>query len=178
MSQHTSLISELDFSLKTRGIIFSKDKNECIKNIEDIAKLRSWKLKTINKFKIYIDDIFDKINIATKEERQIEDKRVADVMEHKLNDLISLNIFLVIFGEPPQTSITRAKNLLKTKVFIGIYDLEAERYHMRHKTKYELEKYIFENPDEHIFPKKIAKKDGILKSFLQHVITRKKKYVN
>ena len=50
----SSLISELKFSLKTRGINFTENKKDCFENIENIAKLRSWKLKTIDKFKKYL----------------------------------------------------------------------------------------------------------------------------
>ena len=57
-------------------------------------------------------------------------ENIGYAMEKKLNDLAWLNKMLVLFGEQPQPSKTKALKVLKTKVFINIYDLAAEKYEM------------------------------------------------
>ena len=60
-----------------------------------------------------------------------ERDNICETMEKNLNDLEWLNDKLVIFGEEPQPSITKARRLFKEKVFINIYDLAAKRYEKR-----------------------------------------------
>jgi len=160
---------ELKHAVVTRGIKYEDDLKACIKNTELHAVLRLWKVKTLTKFKEYLTEMYEKIKEAKQEEKHIEDERVATVMEHKLNDLNSLNDYLIIFGKEPQASKTKAKKLLKSTVFIGIYDLEAERYEMRHNTLNELRKYINTKKEERKFPLKIAKTKPTLKMFLQYI---------
>ena len=153
------LESELEFSLQTRGIKICFDgKDDCIKNVEDVAKLRSWKPKTLRDFTKYLDELF----------KRIEDERVANAMECKLNNLVSLNYYLSKFGKAPRSSLTKARKLLKTEVFIGIYDLEAERFDLKHNTYQELHKYL-KADKKRIFPREIAKRSKILKQFLQFI---------
>ncbi len=167
-----ALIIELKHAIVTRGIKYEDDPKACIKNTESHAVLRLWKVKTLTKFKEYLTEMYEKIKKAKQEEKQeekrIEDERVATVMEHKLNDLDSLNDYLIIFGKEPQASKTKARNLLKSTVFIGIYDLEAKRYEIRHNTINKLREYINAN-EERKFPLKIAKTHPTLKAFLQHI---------
>jgi len=163
-----ALIIELKHAVVTRGIKYEDDFKACIKNTESHAVLRLWKVKTLTKFKEYLTEMYEKIKEAKQEEKRIEDERIATVMEHKLNDLDSLNDYLIVFGKEPQSSKTKARNLLKTTVFIGIYDLEAKRYEMRHNTINELREYINTNK-ERKFPLKIAKKHPTLKAFLQYI---------
>ena len=85
-------------------------------------------------------------------------------MEKKLNNLLWLNDRLKQFGEKPQSSKTKALNLLKTKVFINIYDLEAEKYERR-TTKQKIKEELRENPDRR-FPLRNAKENITLRCFL------------
>jgi len=101
----------------------------------------------------------------------IERERIADDMNKKLNDLLWLNNALIQFGEQPQPSKTKAKNLLKRKVFINIYDFNEERYNKR-TTKKLLKEDLFENEDR-LFPLSIAKQLIHLKSFLIDINLKK-----
>ena len=85
-------------------------------------------------------------------------------MEKNLNDLVWLNEKLVLFGEEPQPSITKARRLFKAKVFINIYDLAAEKYEMR-TTKQKLIEQLRNYPEKR-FPLCLAKKHKLLTSFL------------
>ena len=85
-------------------------------------------------------------------------------MEKNLNDLLWLNEKLVLFGEQPQPSKTKALKVLKTKVFINIYDLAAEKYEMR-TTKQKLIEQLRNYPEKR-FPLWLAKKHKLLTSFL------------
>ena len=85
-------------------------------------------------------------------------------MENKLNDLLWLNDRLIQFGEETQSSKTKALKLLKTKIFINIYDLEAEKYE-RKTTKEELRKELREKRDRR-FPLCSVKKNQTLRCFL------------
>lgn len=125
------------------------------------------KLKNKNK-KIKFKDLFSLINdepIQTLIENIVaERKRIGNNMENKLNNLLWLNDRLIQFGEEPQSSKTKALKLLKTKVFINIYDLEAENYEKR-TTKKKLKIELKENPDRR-FPLDNAKENITLRSFL------------
>ena len=80
--------------------------------------------------------------------------------------LIYLNELLIIFGEEPQVSKKKAKKILKTKVFINIFDLLEGKYEKR-TTKKLLIQDMIDNP-ERIFPLKFAK-GGAFQSFLQNI---------
>ena len=88
-----------------------------------------------------------------------ERERIGNNMETKLNNLLWLNDRLIQFGEEPQSSKTKALNLLKTKVFINIYDLEAEKYEKR-TTKQLLKKELRKKRDRR-FPLCIAKENKL-----------------
>ena len=93
-----------------------------------------------------------------------ERKKISNNMENKLNNLLWLNDRLIQFGEEPQTTKSKALKLLKTKVFINIYDLEAEKYERR-TTKQSLKKELRKNKDKR-FPLCSAKENNTLKCFL------------
>uniref|UniRef100_A0A6C0D325 Uncharacterized protein n=1 Tax=viral metagenome TaxID=1070528 RepID=A0A6C0D325_9ZZZZ len=93
-----------------------------------------------------------------------ERDHIGKTMEKNLNDLLWLNDKLVLFGEQPQPSITKARRLLKAKVFINIYDLVAEKYEMR-TTRSKLAEQLRDYPERR-FPLEIAKKYKALKCFL------------
>ena len=93
-----------------------------------------------------------------------ERDNIGKTMEKNLNDLVWLNEKLVIFGEEPQPSITKARRLFKKKVFINIYDLIAEKYEKR-TTKQKLMEELRDYPERR-FPLEIAKKYKVLTSFL------------
>ena len=143
---------------------------------ELICKLKN-KLKNINikfndLFKLinneYYDEIIEIINDETIctliENIVIERERIGNNMENKLNNLLWLNDILIIFGEEPQLTKTKSLKLLKSKVFINIYDLEAERYNCR-ITKQLLKKELRNKPARR-FPLNIAKNNITLKCFL------------
>jgi len=93
-----------------------------------------------------------------------ERDHIGKTMEKNLNDLEWLNDKLVIFGEEPQPSITKARRLLKKKVFINIYDLAAERYEKR-TTRSKLTEQLRDYPELR-YPLHIAKKYRVLTCFL------------
>jgi len=160
------LKSELKSSLRTRGIEYSDNRYTCMVNFETTATVRLWRAKTITAYKKYLEEMFDKINMALIEEAT-EDERVASVMEKKLSDLSTLNSYLYIFGEPLQPSVRKARAHLKSHVFIGIYDLEAARYDLRHETLSALKAYL--KRGKNMYPRKDAKKYPNLCAFLQRI---------
>ena len=93
-----------------------------------------------------------------------ERDHIGKTMEKNLNDLLWLNKILVLFGEEPQPSITKARRLLKAKVFINIYDLAAKRYEKR--TTWSKLTEELKNHPERRFPLWLAKKYKLLTSFL------------
>ena len=93
-----------------------------------------------------------------------ERDHIGKTMEKNLNDLVWLNDKLVIFGEEPQPSITKARRLFKKKVFINIYDLIAEKYEKR-TTKQKLMEELRDYPERR-YPLWLAKKYRVLTSFL------------
>jgi hypothetical protein len=93
-----------------------------------------------------------------------EQDHIGKTMEQNLNDLVWLNDKLVIFGEEPQSSITKARRLLKAKVFINIYDLAAEKYEKR-TTRSKLTEQLRDYPELR-YPLHIAKKYRVLTCFL------------
>jgi hypothetical protein len=143
---------------------------------ELIYKLKN-KLKNIN---IKFNDIFKLINNQKYDEIieiindetiyilieniVIERERIGNNMENKLNNLLWLNDILIIFGEEPQPTTTKALKLLKSKVFINIYDLEAGKYTSR-TTKQLLKKELRNKPARR-FPLNIVKNNITLKCFL------------
>jgi len=93
-----------------------------------------------------------------------ERDHIGETMEKNLNDLLWLNKILVLFGEQPQPSKTKARRLFKKKVFINIYDLVAEKYEMR-TTKQKLAEELKNHPERR-FPLHKAKKYRLLTNFL------------
>ena len=93
-------------------------------------------------------------------------------MDKKLNNLIWINNCLTIFGEEPQISKTKAIKLLKSKVFINIYDLESEQYEKR-TTRELLRKELIIKPERR-FPLKIAKQNIAFKNFIIGINRQKK----
>ena len=78
--------------------------------------------------------------------------------------LLWFNDILIIFGEEPQPTITKALKLLKSKVFINIYDLEAEKYNRKTSKKILIKE--LKNKPERRFPLNIANNKIFLKCFL------------
>ena len=93
-----------------------------------------------------------------------EQDHIGKTMEKNLNDLLWLNKILVLFGEQPQPSKTKARRLFKAKVFINIYDLVAEKYEMR-TTRSKLAEQLKNHPERR-FPLHKAKKYRLLTNFL------------
>jgi hypothetical protein len=147
-SVYECLISHLKNELKNKNIKF-KDLFILINNKEYDKIIKIINDETIQNL---IDNIV------------AERKKIGNNMEKKLNDLVWLNERLIQFGEEPQLSKTKALNLLKTKVFINIYDLESGQYEKR--TTLTLLKKELKNKPERRFPLKVAKKYITLKCFL------------
>ena len=93
-----------------------------------------------------------------------ERENICKTMEKNLNDLVWLNEKLVLFGEQPQPSKTKALKVLKTKVFINIYDFEAKKYERR-TTKQKLKAQLRKHPEKRYLLQD-AKKLITLKSLL------------
>ena len=92
---------------------------------------------------------------------------IGNMMTNILNNLDMLNNLLRIFNEESQPSLTKARKVLKQKVFINIYDLVAGRYEMR-TTKILLIKDVRSKPDR-VFPLGVAKRNRVLKCFLRRI---------
>lgn len=135
-------------------------------------KLKNKNIKFKDFFSLINNQKYDKIIEIIDEEtiqRLIENivterERIGNNMETKLNNLLWLNDRLIQFGEEPQSSKTKALDLLKTKVFINIYDLEAEKYEKR-TTKQLLKKELRKKCGRR-FPLCNAKENITLRCFL------------
>ena len=144
-------------------------------------KLINKKIKYSNVFSLIRNKNYDNI-IEITDDKTIpsliynivcEIETIGNNMEKKLNDLLWLNDRLIQFGEEPQSSKTKALNLLKTKVFINIYDLEAEKYEKRTNIQ-DLIKDLRKNP-ERCFPLWIAKENITLRYFLTEIYKSKRR---
>ena len=147
-SAYESLISDLKIKLKNKNIKFQM----------------LFKLINNQNYDKIIEIIDDKTIHTLVENIVTERERIGNNMENKLNDLLWLNKQLIQYGEEPQVSKTKALKLLKKKVFINIYDSEAEKYERR-TTKQLLKKELREKAERR-FPLWIAKKHITLRSFL------------
>ena len=111
-TKYEKLINKITLKLKHKNIKFN-----------DIFNL-------INNEKY--DEIIEKINDDTIlnliNDMINERERIGHNIELKLNNLLWLNERLIQFGEEPQISKTKAIQVLRTKVFINIYDLDADLY--------------------------------------------------
>ena len=138
-STYYDLIDELKVKLKSKHIPFNVIMN--LINSQDYEDIHVLIVKIV-------------------EERD----HIGKTMEKNLNDLEWLNDKLVIFGEEPQPSKTKARRLFKKKVFINIYDLIAEKYEKR-TTKQKLMEELRDYPERR-YPLWLAKKYRVLTSFL------------
>jgi hypothetical protein len=138
-STYYDLIDELKVKLKSKHIPFNPIMN--LINCQDYEDIHVLIVKIVE-----------------------EQDHIGKTMEKNLNDLVWLNKILVLFGEEPQPSITKARRLLKAKVFINIFDLVAEKYEMR-TTWSKLVEELRDHPERR-FPLEIAKKYRALKFFL------------
>jgi len=159
-SIYEGLICELKKKLKNKNINFKK----------------IFSLINNNKYDTIIEIIHDNTIQTLIENIVDERKKIGNNMEKKLNDLLWLNDILIIFGEEPQSSKTKALKLLKTKVFINIYALEAENY-ARRTTKKLLREELIKNPDLR-YPLYLAKKNTMLRCFLIKLKLKSKKIKN
>lgn len=151
-TRYENLIKELKSELGIRRIKYK----EIIKLINREAYDEILVIVNVPVINNLIDEIVN--------EREI----IGNVMVNILNSLDALNDLLIVFDEEPQPSLTKARESLKKKVFINIYDLVAERYEMRKKTKRLLIEDVRYNPDRR-FPLNDAKRNRVLKSFLHRI---------
>jgi hypothetical protein len=147
-SVYESLVCDLKIKLK----------NENIKFNEFFSLINNQRYDEI--IEIIDDDTIRTLIANIVAEREA----IGNNMENKLNNLFWLNDRLIQFGEEPQSSKTKALHLLKTKVFINIYDLEAEKYENR-TTKQLLRKELRKKRETR-FPLCNAKENKTLRCFL------------
>jgi hypothetical protein len=125
-------------------------KNECRKKRVSYKDI----IKKLNRFEY--DEIINDERIGDIIQDIIAEREdIARIARDIYNNLTFLNELLEIFGEEPQTSLTKARKLFKTKIFINIYDLCDGRYNKR-TTKELLRKDLRQNPERR-FPLKLAK---------------------
>ena len=151
-SIYEGLTNELKIKCELKGIKFTKKNLRLIIN-KDTTK----KNKNIKKM-LDDDELIEKIVNEIEE----NSKKLHEIFV----SLIYLNELLIIFGEEPQVSKKKAKKILKTKVFINIFDLLEGKYEKR-TTKKILIQDMIDNP-ERIFPLKFAKGTGF-QYFLQNI---------
>lgn len=133
-------------------------KNECIKKRVSYKHI----IKKLNRFEY--DEIINEKSIGDIIEDIIEEREeIARITRDIYNKLTLLNELLEIFGEEPQTSLTKARKLFKTKIFINIYDLCYGMYNKR--TTEELLRKDLQKKPERRFPLQSAKRKGF-KCFL------------
>jgi len=139
-------------------------KNECRKKRVKYNKI----IRTLNRYEY--DEIIHMIEII---EDIIEERIViANNIENMYKSLPLINDYLAIFNEEPQPSLTKARKLFKTKIFINIYDFNYGMYNER-TTKELLIKDLQQNPERR-FPLKLAKERGF-QHFLWPIKIRRKK---
>ena len=134
-------------------------KNECKKKRVKYENI----IKTLNRYEY--DEIIHMIEIINDEsicdiiEDIIEERIViANNIADMYNSLPLINHYLEIFNKEPQPSLTKARKLFKTKIFINIYDFHYGMYNER--TTKELLRKCFKKYPETMFPLKLAKERG------------------
>lgn len=132
--------------------------NECRKKRVSCENI----IKKLNRFE-YDEIINDKSIGNIIEDIIAEREEIARITRDIYNKLTLLNELLEIFGEEPQPSLTKARKLFKTKIFINIYDLCYGMYNKR-TTKELLRKDLRQNRVRR-FPLQSAKRGGF-KCFL------------
>ena len=136
------------------------------------SKLKKKNIDFVTIVKLINSQAYDKIIELVRDETIFtlitkiiaERERIGNAMEKKLNDLLWLNEMLIIFSEQPQPSKTQALKVLKTRVFINIYDFEAKKYERR-TTKQKLKAQLRKHPEKRYLLQD-AKKLITLKSLL------------
>ena len=149
LSSYDYYIKELKIELQIRGITFNNILR--LLNNQDFDGIRE----------IVDDDIINYLIDRIVCERDIVGRIVSNILE----TLELLNNVLIIFDLEPQTSLNKARKLLKKKVFINIFDLAAGRYDRRRRTIGGLKRYLRNNPHKR-YPLQLAKDDKVLECFL------------
>ena len=149
LSSYDYYIKELKIELQIRGITFNNILR--LLNNQDFDGIRE----------IVDDDIINYLIDRIVCERDI----VGSIVSNILETLELLNNVLIIFDLEPQTSLNKARKLLKKKVFINIFDLAAGRYDRRRNTIRGLKRYLRNNPHKR-YPLQLAKENKVLECFL------------
>jgi hypothetical protein len=149
---YEGLINELKLIFLKKNIDFTKKNLRLIINKETTKKNKNIK-KMLDD-----DELIEKIVNELEE----TSKKLHEIFAC----LTYLNELLIIFGEEPQASKKKAKKILKTKVFINIFDLIAGKYEKRTSKKLLIQDMI-DNPVR-IFPLKFAKGTAF-QYFLQNI---------
>ena len=148
ISVYEGLICDLKIKLKNKNIKFNK----------------IFSLINNQKYDEIIEIIDDETIQTLIENIVTERETIGNNIENKLNNLLWLNDRLIQFGEEPQSTKTKALHLLKTKVFINIYDLDIEKYERR--TTIQLLKKELRKKRDRRFPLCSAKENKTLRCFL------------
>jgi hypothetical protein len=134
-------------------------KNQCRNKRVKYKKI----IRTLNRYEY--DEIIHMIEIINDESIGdiIEDiiaerEEIANIIANIYHNLSLMNHYLEIFNEEPQTSLTKARKLFKTKIFINIYDFNYGMYGER--TTKKLLRECFKKYPETMFPLKLAKEYG------------------
>ena len=148
-------------------------KNECrkkrVKYNKIIITLNRYEYdEIIHMFEIINDDNIIDIIEDIIEERIVIANNIADIY----NKLSIINDHIEIFEEETQPSLTKARKLFKTKIFINIYDFNYRMYNKRTEKEL-LIKDLQQNPERR-FPLKLAKIHGF-QHFLWPIKIRRKK---
>jgi len=147
-SVYEGLICDLKIKLKNKNIKFNK----------------IFSLINNQKYDEIIEIIDDETIKTLIENIVTERETIGNNIENKLNNLLWLNDRLIQFDEEPQSTKTKALHLLKTKVFINIYDLDTEKYERR--TTIQLLKKELRKKRDRRFPLCSAKENKTLRCFL------------
>ena len=153
---YKSLINELKSTLNLKKISFKKIMK--LINNQEYDEI----IKIINYEIIYYEILKTLIN-----EIETEREKIGNNLEKKINNLIWLNETLIHLNEEPQSTVKKALKLLKTTIFINIYDIEAGFYEKRTSLK-ELKEQLNNYPETR-YPLRYAKKNKTLKCFLQKI---------
>lgn len=118
---------------KTKYSLKSIDLDDLVLGLQEYSQKNNWSEDTFN----------NRLKLLQKLHRPL---------------FIRLNKWLISFGLPTETSITRAKKSLEKNVFASVIDVKENNYY-NCKTKTALVKYLKENPHKRV-KRKYAKDEG------------------
>ncbi len=118
---------------KTKYSLKSVDLDDLVLGLQEYSQKNNWSEDTFN----------NRLKLLQKLHRPL---------------FIRLNNWLISFGLPTETNITRAKKSLEKNVFASVIDVKENNYY-NCKTKNALVKYLNKNPHKRV-KRKYAKDEG------------------